>query len=81
MLKSRFSEAYAALRETVAEERKKAGMKQEDVAAALGVAQSLISNIETGERRLDVVEFIAVVRALGADPTEVLKKIEAAGGF
>lgn len=32
----------------------------------------------TGERRLDVVEFIAVVRALGADPAEVLKKIEAA---
>lgn len=81
MLKARFSEAYAALRETLVGERKKAGMKQVDVAVALGVHQSLISNIETGERRLDVVEFIAVVRVFGADPAEVLKKIEAACGF
>ena len=43
MLKSRFSEAYAALRKTVVEERKKAGMKQVDLATALSVHQSLIS--------------------------------------
>ncbi len=59
-------------------ERKKARLRQEDVARALGVSQSIISNIETGERRLDVVEFIFVVRAFGADPAALVARMEQA---
>jgi DNA-binding XRE family transcriptional regulator len=38
--------------------RKDAGVSQAELAAAIGLNQSDISKIETGERRLDVVEFL-----------------------
>jgi hypothetical protein len=37
--------------------------------------QSVISAIEAGTRRLDVVEFLAIVQALGADPVEIFGEI------
>ena len=78
MLKATFREEYRRFREVLIAERKKAVVRQEDLARALGVSQSIISNIETGERRLDVVEFIVFIRAIGADPREVITKIEQA---
>ena len=81
MVKSVFTKEYAAFLGVLRAERKKAGVTQVELALRLGITQSVVSKIERGERRLDVVEFIFVVRALGADPAEVLKKIEAAGGF
>lgn len=56
-------------------ERKRAGLTQQQVANALGVPQSYVAKYEGGERRLDVLEFIAVVRAVGADPAEMLDKL------
>ena len=81
MLKARFKEEYAALREAVRAERTKAGMKQEELAAHLGVHQSLVSDIETGQRRLDVIEFLAIARVLRVDPYAMLRKIEEALRF
>ena len=37
--------------------------------------QSYVSKYESGERRLDVVEFIAVATALGEDPLELLRQV------
>jgi transcriptional regulator with XRE-family HTH domain len=39
------------------EAREAAGLSQTEVAKALGKRQSWVSNTETGERRLDVVEL------------------------
>ena len=36
-------------------------------------AQSFIAKYEGGERRIDVVEFIAIARALGADPVKLFR--------
>jgi hypothetical protein len=33
------------------------------------------SNYETGERRLDVVEFIAVAEAIAVDPETIIKDV------
>ena len=38
----------------------------------------MLSKIERGERRLDVVEFISLIRALGADPPNVIARVEQA---
>jgi len=35
--------------------------------------QSFIAKYEGGERRIDVVEFIAIARALGADPVKLFR--------
>jgi hypothetical protein len=33
-----------------------------------------VSKFELGERRLDVAEFVAVAKAIGVDPFELLRK-------
>jgi transcriptional regulator with XRE-family HTH domain len=54
-------------------------MGQVELAARLGKAQSFVSRVETGERRVDVVEFCAIARAIGANPealfAEVVRKL------
>ena len=57
-----------AMRVTGKRARKAAGISQEQVAELLGEHQSFVSRYETGERRLDVVEFLAVAAALDVDP-------------
>lgn len=62
--------------------RRKQGLRQGEVAARLGKPQSVVAKIEGGERRVDVVEFIALARALDLDPlsffAEILGSIESA---
>jgi len=49
------------------------GVRQQAFAKKLGKTQSFIAKYEGGERRLDLIEFIAVARALGADPVKLLR--------
>lgn len=46
-----------------------------DLAQLLGVHHSIIGKIETGERRLDVIEWIEYCEAIGADPNECVDRI------
>ena len=55
--------------------REKAELTQVDVAKRLGKPQSYVAKYEGGERRLDVVEFIAVARALRVDPLKLLRQL------
>ncbi|HGB4055097.1 TPA: helix-turn-helix domain-containing protein, partial [Salmonella enterica subsp. enterica serovar Adelaide] len=41
----------------------------------VGKPQSFISKVESGERRLDFVEFIRLARLLSLDPCEIILKI------
>lgn len=52
-------------------------LTQADVASRLGKPQSFVSKYETGERRLDVIEFLAVCKALEIRPADVLKALGA----
>ncbi|WP_290538740.1 helix-turn-helix transcriptional regulator [Alcanivorax sp.] len=49
---------------------------QLQLAEALGRPQSFVSKYESGERRLDVLEFIQVCNALNESPSDVIQKIE-----
>src|SRR4051812_2127679 len=51
--------------------RKEAGIKQQALASNLGTPQSFVAKYEGGERRIDVIEFVTIVRALGADPVKL----------
>lgn len=45
----------------------------------LGKPQSFVSKYETGERRLDVIEFAELCSALGVDATALLADVLATG--
>lgn len=75
MPKSVFSDAYAALLEVLVAARKDAKVSQVDLAARLGRGQPFVSLVESGERRIDVVEFCVIARALGYDPAALFAKV------
>ena len=56
--------------------RRSAGVTQVELASRLSKPQSFVSKIERGERRIDVLEFCAVARALGVKPAALLEAIE-----
>ena len=58
------------LREWLVSQRKAAKLTQRQLADKLQVVRSLVGKVESGERRLDVVEFVHYCRAMGAEPTE-----------
>lgn len=47
-------------------------MRQIELAQKLNKPQSFVSKFECGERRLDVIEFLTIMDALGADPLAIL---------
>ena len=57
--------------------REKAGIKQADLARHFKQYQSWAARLESGERRVDVCEFLALAEAIGFDPIEMLKEIMA----
>jgi transcriptional regulator with XRE-family HTH domain len=73
MAKAKFSQTYTRLRSLLVTSRKKAGLHQADVAAKLGKPQSYISKVESGERRLDVVEFVEYAEAVGVNPVNLMR--------
>jgi transcriptional regulator with XRE-family HTH domain len=68
-----FTPEYRLLLDIVVGERGKAGLTQQELANRLGKPQPWVSNVENGVRRLDALEFVAVMRALDADPEKVFR--------
>jgi transcriptional regulator with XRE-family HTH domain len=59
MPKTIYSKEHKILVERLKKARKERGLDQEDVAKLLGVTQSYISKIESGQRRIDIVQLKA----------------------
>jgi hypothetical protein len=51
------------------------GPSQAQVAKHLSKLQSFFAKYAGGERRLSVIEFIDVARALGAEPSAVIRQL------
>ena len=66
---------YIRVIETMIATRKAAGIRQTELAAKLGQPQSYVSKVESRERRVDVGEYVAWMRALGANPVGMLDQI------
>ena len=76
MTKSALSKAYEQFRVLLIEARRTSGLTQEDLARLLDKPQSFISKYERGERRLDIIEFLQVAKALGMNASEVVQQLE-----
>jgi transcriptional regulator with XRE-family HTH domain len=65
------------MREMLVEARKKARLTQAEVSKRLGRSQSFVAKYEKGERRIDIVEFIYLSRALKIDPARFVGRLSA----
>ena len=75
MPSSQHSERYRRFCALLVESRKKRGLEQAQVAHWLKKPQSYVSKYETGERRLDVVEFLEIAEVLGIQPWILLRRL------
>ena len=71
------SERHRALIALLIEKRKKAGMTQAELAKKLGRHQSFVATVESGQRRIDVVEFLEFAEAIGFDPRSAIARVRA----
>ena len=69
------SPSYKSAIAALVQARHLSGKTQREVAAAIGKPPSFVAKVETGERRLDFVEFSVLARALGQDPATLLGDI------
>ena len=63
------------VREALKEARLRHGLRQQDVAQALGRPQSFVAKVESCERKADFVETLDLCAAVGLDPKTLLKKL------
>ena len=71
--KSVHSSGQTAFCELMIKARKAAGLTQHQLAKRLHKPQSFVAKYEGGERRVDVVEFIEICKAIEANPNKLLK--------
>jgi ribosome-binding protein aMBF1 (putative translation factor) len=57
--------------------REKAALTQQQLADRLKRPQSFVAKYEGGERRIDVIEFLDISRALEFDPARAVREIAA----
>jgi transcriptional regulator with XRE-family HTH domain len=72
------SKRQERLIELVVTERTRRGIRQNALARRLRQPQSAISRLESGQRRIEVIEFIELAEAIGFSPSQALRKIQAA---
>ena len=72
MRKGFHDERYRRLIRQLVAARNDYGLSQAQLAIKLGTHQQFVSRYETGERRLDVIEFITVCEALQLDVRNLL---------
>jgi predicted transcriptional regulator len=70
--KSIHHQLHSSLRDLIIKARKDAKLSQRELAEKLNVTYSVIGKIETGDRRLDAIEFFEYTKALGLVPGETL---------
>jgi transcriptional regulator with XRE-family HTH domain len=69
------SARHRALIDLLIAKREAAGLTQADLAKRLGEYQSFVARLESGQRRVDVVEFIELANLLSFDPAKAIRII------
>jgi transcriptional regulator with XRE-family HTH domain len=69
------SDENKALVAVLVKARKAADISQTELADRLSKSQQFVSRIESGERRVDLLEFIMIARALKIEPRDLLGRV------
>ncbi|MCR4520279.1 helix-turn-helix domain-containing protein [Bosea sp. 47.2.35] len=75
MVKSVHSERQKLIATTLAEQRRAKGISQAELAKAFGRHQPFIANIESGERRVDLVELLTIADAIELDIHALIERL------
>lgn len=78
MDKSIHTDEYAVLLRLLREAREKAGYTQIELAKAIGQSQSFVTKVETGDRRLDLVQLRTLLRVFKVPMTKFVRLWEEA---
>jgi transcriptional regulator with XRE-family HTH domain len=70
---------HRALAGLLIAKRKSAGLTQAGLAEQLGEHQSFVARVESGQRRIDVVEFLRLAELLEFDPASAIKTLRRVG--
>ena len=73
--KSQHNMMYRVLPTFLREMREKAGLTQREIGKKLNKPHSYIYNCETGNRRVDITEFIAWSKACGVNPKTAFSQL------
>lgn len=76
MTKSVFTPAYRLLLHALIQARHEAHLTQTILAQRLKKPQSYVSKYESGERRLDVIEVLDILRVLNRKPARFFADLE-----
>jgi transcriptional regulator with XRE-family HTH domain len=76
MDKSIHTDEYRVLLELLREARQAAQLTQVELAERLGQSQSFVTKIETGDRRIDLIQLRTICVALGTTLPELVEKLE-----
>lgn len=69
------SPAYHSAAKAIRHAREELGISQRELARRLGKPPSFVNKIELLERRMDVLEFIAIAQAMGIEPQHMLHQV------
>ena len=75
MTKSVFTDRYRLFLQLLIQARQEKNVTQVQLAQMLKKPQSYVSKYESGERRLDVVEFLDITDRLELDAAEFIRRI------
>ncbi len=79
-MKTLGSDRHNKLVAILIEKREGAGMTQTELAGKLGEYQSFVARLESGQRRIDVVEFIQLSEILQFNPAAVISRLARIAG-
>jgi len=68
------TDLYRAVGAQLAATRQERGIRQADLATAVGLTRASIANIENGAQRIQLHTVIAAAQALGYDPADLITK-------
>ena len=76
MEKTIYTREYRVLLRLLREARQASGLTQVELANKLAITQSLLSKMERGDRRIDIVELRALCTAIGLDLEDFVQRLD-----
>ncbi len=79
--KSRYADDYRTLLAMLIAERERKGINQTPLATAMGTSQSMLSKLERGVVRMDLIDLLAYCGGIHVDPVQFVQTYMKAIGW